>query len=195
MGQGEERVICDTADVRIPGPHNLENALAAAALAMEGGVPAPVIRHTLRTFKGVEHRLELVRELDGVRYINDSKATNVVSSCRAIESMTRPTVMIAGGTTKNEDLMPLARAIQNGNIRHVVLVGETAEDIAKVLDQVGFPHYSRAGMDFERAILMARDLAGEGWNVLLSPAGASFDLFRDYEQRGEVFKYIVNGLS
>ncbi|MGI6237209.1 MAG: UDP-N-acetylmuramoyl-L-alanine--D-glutamate ligase [Candidatus Excrementavichristensenella sp.] len=195
LSQGEERVICDTADVRLPGPHNLENALAATALAMEGAVPAPVIRHTLRTFKGVEHRLESVRELDGVWYINDSKATNVHSSCRAIESMNRPTVLIAGGSTKNEDLVPLARAIQGSSIRYVVLVGEIAEDIAWALDQVGFAHYSRAGMDFERAVLMARSLAGEGWNVLLSPAGASFDLFRDYEQRGEVFRRIVNGLS
>lgn len=192
---GDVRTICETNEVRIPGPHNLENALAATAIAMEGGVPAPVIRHTLRTFKGVEHRLEHVRTLDGVNYINDSKGTNVDSTLKAIATMTVPTVMIAGGSTKNVDMLPLAQALKGSFVHHVVLVGATSDEIAVALDKAGYDTYSRAGMDFEKAVHMARDLAVEGGNVLLSPACASFDLFRDYEQRGEIFKQIVNALG
>ena len=189
-GEAESfRPVCAAAEVRIPGPHNLENALAATALAMEGGVPAPVIRHTLRTFKGVEHRLEFVRTLDGVRYINDSKGTNVDSTLKAIETMTQETVMIAGGSSKKVDMLPLARALQGSKVTHVVLCGDTAQE------KVGYQNVHHAGMDFEKAIRMARSLAAPGGNVLLSPACASFDLFADYEHRGAEFKRIVNGME
>ncbi|MEG0934582.1 MAG: UDP-N-acetylmuramoyl-L-alanine--D-glutamate ligase [Clostridia bacterium] len=189
------RAICDPTEVSIPGPHNLENALAATAIAMEAGVPAPVIRHALRTFKGVEHRMEFVRTLDSVNYINDSKGTNVDSTLKAIETMTQPTVMIAGGSSKRVSMRPLAEAIKGGCIAHVVLCGATSEEIAEALDQVGYTAYVRAGMDFEKAITLARALAQPGGNVLLSPACASFDLFKDYEERGERFKRIVNALG
>ncbi|MEA5069086.1 MAG: UDP-N-acetylmuramoyl-L-alanine--D-glutamate ligase [Christensenellaceae bacterium] len=189
------RCVCPADEVFIPGPHNLENALAAAAIAIEAGVPVPVIRHTLRTFKGVEHRCEFVRTLEGISYINDSKGTNVDSTRRAIAAMKAPTVLIAGGSSKQVDMLPLARAIAEGPIAHVVLVGATADEIARALDQVGYTSYARAGMDFERAVNMARSLAVEGGNVLLSPACASFDLFRDYEHRGAEFKRIVGALA
>ncbi len=195
-GQGEQvRTVCPADQVRIPGPHNLENALAATALAMEAGVPAPVIRHTLRTFKGVEHRLETVRQLDGVTYINDSKGTNVDSTLKAIASMTVPTVMIAGGSSKQVDMLPLAQALVGSQVFHVVLCGATAQEIAQALDRAGYAQYSQAGMDFEKAVHMARALAVPGGNVLLSPACASFDLFKDYEERGRTFKAIVNALA
>ncbi|MDO4547297.1 MAG: UDP-N-acetylmuramoyl-L-alanine--D-glutamate ligase [Clostridia bacterium] len=189
------RTICNVADVSIPGPHNLENALAATAMAMSAGIPAPVIRHTLRTFKGVEHRMEYVRTLDDVRYINDSKGTNVDSTIKAIQSMTAPTVIILGGSDKHVSMLPLAREVAVGNISHVVLCGATSAVIAKALDEVGYADYENADMDFERAVDMARKAAKPGGNVLLSPACASFDLFRDFEHRGEEFKRIVNGLS
>ena len=191
----DHRNVCKVDEVGIPGPHNLENALAAAVIAMESGVPAPVIRHTLRTFKGVEHRLEYVRTLDDVRYVNDSKGTNVDSTLKAIDSMTSPTVLIAGGSTKNADMLPLAKAIQNGPISYVVLVGDTAGDIAGALDKVGYTAYEKAGYDFEKAINIARARAVPGGTVLLSPACASFDMFKDFEARGDIFKALVRALA
>ncbi len=189
------RTICVADEIAIPGPHNLENALAATAIAMCMDVPPPVIRHTLRTFKGVEHRIEKVRELDGVTYINDSKGTNVDSTLKAIQTMTKPTVMILGGYDKHVDMTRLCQAIPGSQIQKVVLIGDTAMQIQKGLDETGFTAYSHAGHDFEKAVLMAREMAGPGWNVLLSPACASFDMFADYEQRGRVFKSIVGGLE
>jgi len=189
------RTICVADEIAIPGPHNLENALAATAIAMCLDVPPPVIRHTLRTFKGVEHRIEKVRELDGVTYINDSKGTNVDSTLKAIATMTRPTVMILGGYDKHVDMTRLCRAIPGSQIMKVVLIGDTAMQIQKGLDEVGFTAYSHAGLDFEKAVRMAREMAGPGWNVLLSPACASFDMFADYEQRGRAFKAIVTQLT
>ena len=190
----DHRAICVADEIAIPGPHNLENALAATAIAMCADVPPPVIRHTLRTFKGVEHRIEKVRELDGVTYINDSKGTNVDSTLKAIATMTKPTVMILGGYDKHVDMTRLCRAIPGSQIRKAVLIGDTAQQIRKGLDEVGFNEYFYANNDFEKAVKMARDLAQPGWNVLLSPACASFDMFADYEQRGRAFKAIVGAL-
>ena len=189
------RPVCLATEIAIPGPHNLENALAATAMAMAAGIPAPVIRHTLRTFKGVEHRLEYVRTIDRVDYINDSKGTNVDSTICAVRSMTRPTVILLGGSVKNADYAPLAREMRDGNITHAVLIGDTADAIEKALVAAGFTAISRAGYDFEKAIALARSLAQPGGNVLLSPACASFDMFQDYEARGREFKRIVKDLE
>lgn len=189
------RTICVADEISIPGPHNLENALAATAIAMCADVPPPVIRHTLRTFRGVEHRIEKVRELDGVTYINDSKGTNVDSTLKAIATMMKPTVMILGGYDKHVDMSRLCQAIPGSNILKVVLIGDTAPLIQKGLEEVGFTHYVSAGHDFKKAVTLARDMAEPGWNVLLSPACASFDMFSDYEERGRVFKEIVGSLE
>ena len=159
------------------------------------GVPAPVVRHTLRAFQGVEHRLEFVRELDGVRYINDSKGTNVDSTLWAVRSMTAPTVIILGGSYKKADYHPLGRELMRGNITHAVLIGDTADAIEAALKDEGFTACVRAGYDFEKAIATARSLAAPGGNVLLSPACASFDMFTDYEARGREFKRTVKGLE
>ena len=189
------RAVCAVEEIGIPGPHNLENALAAAAMAMAAGVPAPVVRHTLRAFQGVEHRLEFVREVDGVRYINDSKGTNVDSTLWAVRSMTAPTVIILGGSYKKADYHPLGREMARGNIAHAVLIGDTADAIEAALRDEGFTACVRAGYDFEKAVATARALAAPGGNVLLSPACASFDMFTDYEARGREFKRIVKGLE
>ena len=191
----DHRTICVADEIAIPGPHNLENALAATAIAMCAEVPPPVIRHTLRTFKGVEHRIEKVREIDGITYINDSKATNVDSTLKAIATMAKPTVMILGGYDKHVDMSRLCQAIPGSNIRKVVLIGDTAPQIQKGLDAAGFADYASAGHDFAKAVALARDMAAPGWNVLLSPACASFDMFADYEERGRVFKEIVGALK
>lgn len=190
---GHKKRVLRADEIRIPGEHNLENALAATALAMLAGVPAPVVRHTLKTFPGVEHRIETVRTVEGVTYINDSKGTNVDASIRAVRAMKVPTVLLAGGYDKHTDFLPLAREILASKIHTVVVLGDTAEQIERALRAVGFESILHA-KTFEEAVLLARSCAKEGENVLLSPACASFDMFRDYEERGRVFKEIVSRL-
>ncbi len=192
---GNEKKICGTDEVFIPGPHNLENALGAVCVAAAMNVPVPVIRHSLKTFRGVEHRIETVRELDGVEYINDSKGTNVDSTIKAVQTMSQPTVIILGGYDKHTSFDPLSREIINSPmIRHAVLIGETAGLIRNSLERVGFNHLTDAG-SMREAVETARGLADKGWCVLLSPACASFDMFKDYEERGRVFKEIVKELQ
>ena len=193
--KGEEKIICPTQEVFIPGPHNLENALAAAMMAYAAGVPAPVIRYVLRTFKGVEHRIEPVRDLNGVRWYNDSKGTNVDSTIKAVETMTAPTVLILGGSDKGTPFDELAEVIvKSGQIKDVVLCGATGPKIEKALLDAGYTaiHHAKT---YEETVKMCRELAVEGGNVLLSPACASFDMFSDYEQRGRIFKELVNNLK
>ena len=190
---GHKKRVLRADEIRIPGEHNLENALAATALTMLAGVPAPVVRHTLKTFPGVEHRIETVRTVEGVTYINDSKGTNVDASIRAVRAMKVPTVLLAGGYDKHTDFLPLAREILASKIHTVVVLGDTAEQIERALRTVGFESILHA-KTFEEAVLLARSCAREGENVLLSPACASFDMFQDYEERGRVFKEIVSRL-
>ena len=191
---GTERKVCRTEDVRIPGPHNLENALGAVCAAGAVNVPVPVIRHSLKTFRGVEHRIESVRELEGIEYINDSKGTNVDSTIKAVQTMNRPTVIILGGYDKHTSFDPLSREIAaSPMIQEAVLIGETAEQIRVSLEKAGFTSVHHAET-LREAVETGRTLAREGWNVLLSPACASFDMFNDYEERGRVFKEIVNEL-
>ena len=193
--QGAETDICPAADVYIPGPHNLENALCACCMATACGVPADVIAHTLRTFTGVEHRIEFVRELDGVRYINDSKGTNVDSTIKAVQTMDRPTAIILGGYDKHSDFATMvAEMVASPCIREAVLIGVTADQIARQCMEGGFTAIHRAD-SLEDAVNQCRALACEGWNVLLSPACASFDMFPDYEARGRIFKEIVRALN
>ena len=190
---GHKKRVLRADEIRIPGEHNLENALAATALAMLAGVPAPVVRHTLKTFPGVEHRIETVRTVEGVTYINDSKGTNVDASIRAVRAMKVPTVLLAGGYDKHTDFLPLARESLASKIHTVVVLGDTAEQIERALRAVGFESILHA-KTFEEAVLLARSCAKEGENVLLSPACASFDMFQDDEERGRVFKEIVSRL-
>ncbi len=191
----EEKTVCGTEEIRIPGPHNLENALAAAAVAFSRGVPAPVIRQALRTFPGVEHRIEFTRELDGVRYINDSKGTNVDSTIKAVQSMKAPTALILGGYDKHVSFDALAdEIVRTPLITDCVLIGATADQIEAALRRAGYGSIHRAA-SMREAVERCRALSRPGGNVLLSPACASFDMFEDYEQRGRVFKEIVAGLT
>ncbi|MDR0396778.1 MAG: UDP-N-acetylmuramoyl-L-alanine--D-glutamate ligase [Oscillospiraceae bacterium] len=191
-----ERALCETGEVRIPGGHNLQNAMAAACLACVMGAPAPVIRHTLRTFAGVEHRIETVRALDGVTYINDSKGTNVDSTLAAIAAMGKPTVIILGGYDKHVSFAELAKAAKASEwIREAVLIGDTAAQIKEALEREGFDRITETGRDFEKCVEEARRLAKSGWNVLFSPACASFDMFHDYEHRGHEFRRLVEALA
>ncbi len=181
----------ETAEMRLKGLHNMANALAAVAACQKAGVPNGAIAETLRTFGGVEHRLEPVATIDGVEYINDSKATNVDSVWYALQAMTRPTVWIAGGTDKGNDyavLMPLVRE----HVKALVCMGL---DNAKLLrDFTGVvPVYDTASLD--EALKACRAVVQPGDAVLLSPACASFDLFRNYEDRGRQFKQAVHALE
>lgn len=195
LGEGEQRV-CRCDEVYIPGPHNLENALAAVTIAGVMGVPCETMREVLKTFKGVEHRIETVRELDGVTWINDSKGTNVDSTQKAIATMNRPTVLILGGSDKKVSFDPLAKSIVEAPlIEHCVLIGDTANQIKDALDRAGYSAYTMTGYDFDLCLATCRKLAKKGGNVLLSPACASFDMFTDYENRGQIFKEKVMAMK
>ena len=189
----EKRRVVEVSQIRLPGNHNLQNAMAAACMAMLMEVPAPVIRHTLRSFAGIEHRIETVRTVGGVTYINDSKGTNVDASIQAVRAMDAPSVLIAGGYDKHTDFAPFAREIKNSRIHTVVLIGQTAAQIEKALREAGFANIRHAS-GFKEAVHLAGSLANRGEKVLLSPACASFDMFSDFEQRGRVFKEIVESL-
>jgi len=192
---GECSVICDADQLLIPGPHNLENALAAVAIACAMHIPVEVIREALLSFAGVEHRIEKVRVFEGVTYINDSKGTNVDSTIKAVQSMKAPTVILLGGYDKHTDFMPLCREIvDSAYIAHAVVLGATAQQIRTQLTEAGYTAITAAD-SLQDAVDKARALSAEGGNVLLSPACASFDMFRDFEHRGEVFKDIVNHLQ
>ncbi len=192
---GREEAILPAPEIYIPGPHNLENALAAVAIARAEGVAPEVIAHTLRTFRGVEHRIEFTRELDGVRWYNDSKGTNVDSTIRAVQTMNRPTVIILGGSDKHCDFTPLAKEMTASPfMREAVLIGVTANQIEDALLRCGWEAIHRA-RSMEEAVTLCRSIARPGWNALLSPACASFDMFHDYEERGRVFKQLVAALN
>ena len=159
------------------------------------GVPAPVIRHSLRTFEGVEHRIEFVREIDGVRYINDSKGTNPDSTIKAVEAMDRPSVLLLGGYDKKVSFDQLAGVIKaSPYIRMVVTLGQTGALIAEALKRAGYDPVERVET-LEEAAGVARANAVSGGAVLFSPACASFDQFKDYEQRGRIFKDIVRRMA
>jgi UDP-N-acetylmuramoylalanine--D-glutamate ligase len=185
-----ETFICKKSDIRIPGNHNVENALACAAMAYVCNVKPKTIEKTLKEFPGVEHRIEHVRELDGVRYINDSKGTNPDATINAINAMDRPTVLILGGFDKKSDFDDMFMSF-NENIKTVIALGETKDNLLKSAIKAGFKDIYTAST-FNEAVLKAKDKSNKGYNVLLSPACASYDMFTNFEQRGEVFKDIVN---
>ncbi len=192
---GVERPICAREDMKLPGVHNVYNALTALVLADFMGVLPQVAAYSLKVFEGVEHRIEFTRELDGVKYYNDSKGTNPDATITAIKSMRAPTVIIMGGYDKRtafDQMAVTARA--NPYIRSAVLMGQTAGQIAKALDGAGFTSYQFAD-NLGQAVAMAKSAAVQGGNVLFSPACASFDQFKDYEERGRVFKRLVMALD
>jgi len=180
------------AEPLIPGRHNRENAAAATAAARAAGVPDDAIAEALRTFPGVPHRLELVRELRGVRWVNDSKATNTAAARRGVAAYDAPLRLILGGSLKGEDFAPFARDLPE-NVRSIYLVGAATDELAGALDAVG-RSYVRAG-DVPTAVRHAAADAEPGDVVLLSPACASFDQFASFEERGDTFRRLVQELS
>lgn len=204
-GEGER--ICSLEDIRLPGPHNIANVAAAAALAKAFGAPNEAIRAAVRSFSGVEHRLELVRTLDGIRYIDDTTATSPAATIAALQSFDAPIILIAGGADKALPFDELGRAVARRVKRLVLLAGtatarleqavRAAEGRTQAQDDVRTAPLQILGPfdDFAQAIGAARAQAQAGDVVLLSPGCASFGMFLNEFHRGDEFRRIVNGLS
>jgi UDP-N-acetylmuramoylalanine--D-glutamate ligase len=181
------------AEPLMPGRHNRENAAAATAAARAAGVPDDAIAEALSTFPGVPHRLELVRELHGVRWVNDSKATNTAAARRGVAAYDSTALrLILGGSLKGEDFGPFARDLP-ATVRSIYLVGAASDELAAALDAAGRT-YVRAG-DIATAVALAAADAEPGDVVLLSPASASYDQFANFEERGDTFRGLVEELS
>ena len=181
------------AEPRIPGAHNRENAAAATVAARSLGLGDAAIAEALRSFPGVPHRLELVRELDSVRFVNDSKATNVAAALRGLAAYDAPLHLILGGSLKGESFAPLARAIrERGGVRSIGLVGEASDELDAALVAEGLA-FARAGT-LDRAVADAAAAAEPGDIVLLSPACASYDQYANFEERGDAFRALVEAL-
>jgi UDP-N-acetylmuramoylalanine--D-glutamate ligase len=187
--QGEPLI--PAGEIRLPGAHNRENAMAAAAVTLARGVDPDAVRAGLRSFRGVAHRLEPIAERDGVAYVNDSKATNVDSTLVALRSYAAGVHLIAGGRTKAQDFSPLAPLVAE-RCATVHLIGEGAGEIAAALAPADVPLIFSETL--ERAVAGARAAARPGEVVLLSPACASFDQYPDFEARGERFRALVEAL-
>ena len=179
------------AEPLMPGRHNRENAAAATAAARAAGIDDAPIAEALRTFPGVPHRLELVREREGVRWVNDSKATNTAAARRGVAAYDAPLRLILGGRAKGEDFVPFAEELPQ-NVASIYLVGEASDELAAVLDAAG-RSYTRA-QTVARAVDLAVAEARPGDVVLLSPACASYDQYVDFEERGEDFRRLVTNL-
>lgn len=190
--QNEDIRICPVSDLFIPGAHNLENALAASTMAYCCGIEPTVIAEGLRAFQGVAHRIEWVGEFKGVRFYNDSKGTNPDSTIKAVEAMQSPTVLIAGGMDKGSEFDELVASFGT-TITDIVLLGETREKIQESARRAGF-HNSVLVATMEEAVREAWRRAVDGGNILLSPACASWDMYANYEVRGQHFKDSIAAL-
>lgn len=187
---GRREEVCHKSELRIIGAHNLSNAMAATTMGLVCGCPLEAVRHVLRSFPGLEHALETVRERQGVRFVNDSKGTNVDATVKAIESLDQPILLIAGGRDKGGDFARLADLVRR-RVKRLILIGEAAPRIEQAMGT--FDRLRRANT-LREAVESAVHEAASGDVVLLSPACASFDMFADYQDRGRQFKALVNEL-
>jgi UDP-N-acetylmuramoylalanine--D-glutamate ligase len=189
LAEGSEPLLPVRA-LRLPGRHNAANALAALAVGSVCGFPREAMTDVLRRFAGLPHRAERVRDWRGIAWIDDSKGTNVGATVAAIEGLDGPLVLIAGGEGKGQDFAPLGSACR-GKVRHAILIGRDAEAIAAALRKACVVSIADS---MESAVAGAASIVRPGDTVLLSPACASFDMFRDYAHRGEAFASAVRGL-
>jgi UDP-N-acetylmuramoylalanine--D-glutamate ligase len=180
------------AEPLVPGDHNRENAAAATAAARAAGIPDEAIAEALRTFEGVQHRLELVRDVNGVRFVNDSKATNPEAAERALSAYPPGIRLILGGSRKKSSYAGLASEAARRGVAKAYLIGEAADEIAEALADAGV-RFS-ASRTLEQAVVDAFEDAEPGEVILLSPACASYDQFQDFEERGERFRELVEAL-
>jgi len=179
------------AQARLKGIHNVENMMAALTAARVFGCSRRAVEKVLDRFEGLEHRLEFVQEIEGVRYYNDSKGTNVGSVVKSLQSFSEPVVLIAGGKDKQGDLSPLKDLIRK-RVKQLILVGEAKERMAR---ELGMLTETVMAPTLEEAVLMAHQVAQKGDVVLLSPACSSYDMFRDYKERGKIFKETVKRIG
>jgi len=189
---GHVERICPLGEIFLRGAHNVENVLAATACVLWTGLAPAAIRRGIANFRGVSHRIEFIRDLKGVHYYNDSKGTNVASTIKALESFNGRIVLIAGGVGKGQDFSPLAEAAR-GRVIHAVVIGQDGAKIEAALAAADIPVSTSVAL--ESALHTARGAAGPGDVVLLSPACASFDMFDNFEHRGDVFRGLVQGLA
>lgn len=189
--EGRQSQVIPTNAISIRGMHNLYNAMAATLAGQLLGVNVASIRATLKNFKGVEHRLEFVRELNGVKYFNDSKATNVDSVSYALQAFSEPIVVLLGGRDKGNDYSKLNDLVK-AHVRAIVAIGESADKVVQAFSSI---KQTVRAESMQEAVVTAHRLAQPGDVVLLSPACASFDWFENYEHRGRVFKELVSGLQ
>jgi UDP-N-acetylmuramoylalanine--D-glutamate ligase len=183
--------LIEASELKLTGDHNVHNAMAAAAAALTMGLDPDAVREGLRSFTGLPHRLELVADIDGVRFFNDSKATNVSAAVAALESFDGGVHAILGGRPKGEPFEPLVEPVRE-RCAACYLIGEAAEQIATALEPAAVPLHRCE--DLDDAVARAAAAAAPGEVVLLSPACASFDAYRDFEQRGDAFRVAVEGL-
>lgn len=186
-----DRELMRAEEIGVKGVHNLENAMAASAMALLAGCSAEAVAEALRDFAGLEHRMEFVREIQGTRFINDSKGTNVGAVLKSLEGFTEPIILIAGGRDKAGDFTQLRPLIRE-RVKVLILIGEAS---MKMKDVLGDLTETIIASDLGAAVTAARDRARRGDVVLLSPACASFDMFRDFEDRGRQFKKLVMELA
>lgn len=189
---GEIVEFCGADELKIIGDHNLENALAAAAICYFAGIDAATIADVLRTFGGVEHRIEYCGMIEGVKYYNDSKGTNIDAAVTALRAVKENILLIAGGDAKGQDFDDFIRGF-NGSVKKMILMGRDAKFIQEAADRQGFKDYVFC-KDMDECVRKAYELAEPGDSVLLSPACASWDMYNNFEQRGEHFKECVNRL-
>ena len=191
LAQGDAGLL-NVDEMRIAGLHNAVNALAALALCRAIGLEFEPLLGALREFKGLPHRVEWVADVGGVAFYDDSKGTNVGATCAALAGLPRKVVLIAGGDGKGQDFAPLSQPVTQ-NARAVVLIGRDGPQIGRALKSTGVPLLSAGSL--EQAVQIARQAAKPGDAVLLSPACASFDMFRNYEHRAEVFRAAVREVT
>ena len=191
--EGMETEILSVDKIQILGEHNLENVLAAVCVSFYMNIPVDIIKDTIYAFKGVEHRIEFVREVKGVKYYNDSKGTNPDAAIKAIKAMKSMTLLIGGGYDKDSEYDEWVECFP-GKVRYLVLIGATADKIEKCCKNHGFNQIIRAD-SLEDAVRICEKHAKPGDDVLLSPACASWDMFKSYEERGNLFKLYVESID
>lgn len=189
--EGCEHSLFPVNAIGLKGNHNVENVLAACAMAILAGAPPETLEETVRKFRGVEHRTEFVAELEGVQYFNDSKATNIDATLKSLEAFQGNILLIAGGRDKASDFT-LLRSLVQERVRHLVVIGEAAEKLKNALSDVVA---TTDAVSMKEAVSICRQLAKPGDIVLLAPACASFDMFQNYEHRGRTFKEEVLGMG
>ncbi len=183
---GEDVVICPVSDIRIIGKHNLQNVLAASAICYFAGIEPSVIAEGIAGFNGVEHRIEYCGQVDGVKFYNDSKGTNTDAAITALKAIEHDILLIAGGDAKAQDFTDFAKELP-GRVKKLILMGRDAGMIQEACDKIGFTDYVYC-KNMDESVRKAAELAEPGDTVLLSPACASWDMYDNYEQRGEHFK-------